>query len=101
MLTTADKLRSTERDELFDPSLNQAMDNFNFNELFETTRPSKYLMSVYSNNSVKEEKQKSNNEEPINDEKYLFSMGMYYLVFYLKVIYNNNLPIIYNMYTIC
>lgn len=80
MLTSADKLKckTTDSDDFVDPSVKQGIFNFNFKELFESNRPSDYLVSFYHNYSLKEEKQKKKCEKS-NDNKYFVSMRMYYL----------------------
>lgn len=81
MLTSAEKLKckTTDIGGFVDPSVKEEIFNFSFNELFESNRPSNYLVSLYRSYSLKEEKQKKKGEQLENDNQYFFSMCKYCL----------------------
>lgn len=77
MLSTPEKLRSDsfETNHIFDPTIKEEIFKFNFNEIFEISCPSKYLTSLYFNNSI--DKVENFFDEMENSEKSPYELCMF------------------------
>lgn len=79
MLTTSDKLRCKPTKEVIIPHLSvQGFTNIDFKEIFQDGHPSRFMKSLFSGSTLKEELDESyNDEEQTQNNDQFIEMRMY------------------------